>query len=186
MKEFKVNSRACTLDLEMNQPSGRVIQIGAVVGDVYTGEIVGKFSQLVDTGEDIHPEIIKLTKINNKKIKESGVSLLEAYNKLVSFRDEHKAFICPLSWGADADYLKNQLLKEGHSVDWAFGYDGEFNVKKLYQTYRWAMEKKLQGGVASAVKKFGRKFEGQKHDALDDSLNTFYIFHEILKLIRSK
>ena len=35
MKEFKVNSRACTLDLEMNQPSGRIIQIGAVVGDAY-------------------------------------------------------------------------------------------------------------------------------------------------------
>jgi hypothetical protein len=38
MKELIV-----ALDLELNQPSGRIVQIGAVLGNVRTGEIVSHF-----------------------------------------------------------------------------------------------------------------------------------------------
>ena len=42
MKELLVS-----LDLELNQPSRRIIQIGAVVGNIRTGEIVSRFDSKV-------------------------------------------------------------------------------------------------------------------------------------------
>jgi len=38
MKELLVS-----MDLELNQPSRRIIQIGAVIGNIRTGEIVSRF-----------------------------------------------------------------------------------------------------------------------------------------------
>jgi hypothetical protein len=46
MKELIV-----ALDLELNQPSRRVVQIGAVLGNVRTGEVVSQFDVKVNPGE---------------------------------------------------------------------------------------------------------------------------------------
>lgn len=46
MKELIV-----ALDLELNQPSGRVVQIGAVLGNVRTGEVLSQFALKVNPGE---------------------------------------------------------------------------------------------------------------------------------------
>jgi hypothetical protein len=48
MKELIV-----ALDLEMNQPSGRVVQIGAVLGNVRTGEVVSQLDLKVNPGEPL-------------------------------------------------------------------------------------------------------------------------------------
>ena len=50
-----------SLDLELNQPSGKIIQIGAAVGHLMTGEIIEKFSCFIKIDEALDERIIKLT-----------------------------------------------------------------------------------------------------------------------------
>ena len=63
MKELLVS-----LDLELNQPSRRIIQIGAVIGNIRTGEIVSRFDSKVSPDEELSPAIAKLTKIKQEEV----------------------------------------------------------------------------------------------------------------------
>ena len=63
MKELLVS-----LGLELNQPSRRIIQIGAVVGNIRTGEIVSRFDSKVSPDEELSPAIAKLTKIKQEEV----------------------------------------------------------------------------------------------------------------------
>jgi hypothetical protein len=56
MKELLVS-----MDLELNQPSRRIIQIGAVTGNIRTGEIVSRFDSKVSPNEELSPAIVRLT-----------------------------------------------------------------------------------------------------------------------------
>jgi len=49
-----------SLDLEMNQPSGKIIQIGAVVGDTATGEVSHRLRIYVNPGESVAQMITDL------------------------------------------------------------------------------------------------------------------------------
>jgi DNA polymerase III epsilon subunit-like protein len=49
------------LDLELNQPSERIVQIGAVLGNVRTGEVVSHFEAKVNPGEPFSSRIAELT-----------------------------------------------------------------------------------------------------------------------------
>jgi hypothetical protein len=53
MKELIV-----ALDLELNQPSERIVQIGAVLGNVRTGEILSQFDAKVNPGEPFSSRIV--------------------------------------------------------------------------------------------------------------------------------
>ncbi len=44
------------LDLELNEPSRRIVQIGAVLGNVRTGEVVSQFDLKVNPGGAILTE----------------------------------------------------------------------------------------------------------------------------------
>jgi len=63
MKELIV-----ALDLELNQPSRRVVQIGAVLGNVRTGEVVSQFDLKVNPGEPFSLRIAELTGISPQEI----------------------------------------------------------------------------------------------------------------------
>lgn len=172
------------LDLEMNQPSGKIIQIGAVIGNVLTGDILAKFDQFVDPLEPLAPQIITLTGITQQQLDNSCVPLPEAYAKLVTFRNSHKVFINPLTWGGgDSQELRQQLGEQ--SEPWIFGRRW-IDVKTLYQSYRIANYKPVQGGLAKAMTKFGLQFRGQKHNACDDALNTFLFYRHLLKLLNKR
>jgi DNA polymerase III alpha subunit (gram-positive type) len=63
MKELLVS-----MDLELNQPSRRIIQIGAVIGNIRTGEIVSRFDSKVSPNEELSPAIVRLTKIEQEEV----------------------------------------------------------------------------------------------------------------------
>lgn len=180
METKKINHKILSLDLEMNQPSGLVIQIGAVVGDLFTGAVHERFNRFVHPGEAINPEITKLTKISNDTIRQKGVPLAQAAQELKDFMAKNDCIIIPASWGRDGAYLQEQLNNHGINLT-LFGYDDEFNVKKMYQIRRMQDGKSMQGGVASAIKYLGHNFSGTKHNAMDDAFNTFLILHELVK-----
>ena len=64
------------LDLELNQPSGKIIQIGAVVGDTDNGDILDRYRAYVDPGEPLQQFIIDLTGITEDDIKTKGTDIV--------------------------------------------------------------------------------------------------------------
>lgn len=174
------------LDLEMNQPSGRIIQIGAVIGDVSTGEILERISLFVnlDPPEKLSQFITTLTGITKERLASEGMSLWSAYEKLA---DAHKRWSCqatPIIWGAgekgnDMTILKNQLRESKRAPleeNW-FVLKGWRDLKGCLQDYFLANGIPPRSGLAKSLRKIGLNFEGRAHDALDDAFNTFRVAH---------
>lgn len=173
------------LDLEMAQPSENIIQIGAVVGDLRTGEILEEFNRIIrlPKGEQLTEYIIKLTGITQVEV-DNGVSLVEGYQDLKALHLKYKSSLNPLTWGgADTTTLRQQLgeMTEG----WCFGRRW-IDVKTVYQSYRIANNQKHQSGLAKSLLKLGMQFNGAKHNATDDARNTFLIYCKLLNLLKDK
>lgn len=178
MKEFMV-----ALDLELNQPSGRIVQIGAVLGNVRTGEIVSHFDAKVNPGEPFSPRIAELTGLDAREL-ESASNLEVAGEALAAWlrpRDSVRV-LNPLTWGGgDTVTLREQLgLSEER---WIFGRRW-IDVKTLYVAWRMAQCRDIAGGLAKAMTKLGLAFQGHKHNALDDALNTFRMYRALLAEFR--
>lgn len=172
------------LDLEMNQPSGKIVQIGAVVGDTISGEITQRLRIYVNPGEPIAPFITDLCGITQDQIDKDGMPLADAYQILKKFHLQHAEFMNPVTWGGgDSQEVFDQLDPQARE-DWCFGRRW-IDAKTVAISQMIARENKvLSGGLGSSMKRFGLKFAGRKHDAQDDAENTFKIYHHMLYLIR--
>ena len=190
------------MDLEMNQPSNKIIQVGWCIGETNNGNVYTKKSMHVNANEELSEFIINLTGIQQEQVN-CGYPLEHVYRVM---RAEHKEFGCfinPVVWGhGDSRLLREQLrnkqvyIESYVSVDEAVKPDDVYNddnwpfgrriidVKTLYQAYRTANFKRLSGGLAKAMTKFDMNFEGKKHDAGDDAYNTFRIYCELLKYFK--
>ena len=174
MKELLVS-----LDLELNQPSQRIIQIGAVVGNIRTGEIVSRFNSKVSPNEELNPEIIKLTGINQAEVN-SAPTLGQAYESLQRWLDPfaNERVLNPLTWGGgDTEILRGQLRLDHER--WLFGRRW-LDSKTLFVAWRMAQGRELQGGLGRAMTKLGLTFQGRQHNALHDAENTFRIYRALL------
>lgn len=180
-----------SLDLEMNQPSSRIIQIGAVAGNIITGEIFSeKFSRLVKCGEPLckrdNPiknecDITKLTGITEESIEVEGVSLIKAFKELVDYRDKWEASPIVLTWGGnDIQILRDQIRSDYPDEYLAlfkkasFGYQ-VIDVKMLHQAWATANGISIRAGLAKAMSKHKLLFDGRAHNAMWDAYNTFRI-----------
>jgi inhibitor of KinA sporulation pathway (predicted exonuclease) len=173
------------IDLELNQPSGKIIQIGAVVGDTNTGDITHRLKVYVNPQEPLSQFIIDLTGITQSVIDKEGVTLTEAYLKLKEFHLRHSTFMNPLPWGGgDSQEIFDQLPVEDR-IDWPFGRRW-IDAKTLYVSECIAKGLPVQGGLSKVMTKYNLKFQGKKHDALDDAENTFRLYKEMLLIIRNK
>jgi inhibitor of KinA sporulation pathway (predicted exonuclease) len=68
---------------------------------------------------------------------------------------------------------------------WAFGRRW-IDTKTVYVTRRLALGLPYQGGLARSMTKLGLAFEGRKHDALDDAINTWRMYYKLVEEIRRK
>ena len=182
-----------SLDLELNTPPlelrnavdtpPAIIQVGAVIGNLETGEILGKFSEFVNVEEVIYPEITKLTKIHQSDVDKAS-SLEFVYSLLVEEHRRHDCFINCITWGGgDTESLRKEMKLPIEDERWKFGRRW-IDAKTLYVSYRWANGKDMAGGLAKALTHLGLKFEGRRHDALSDALNTFKIYRRLLEYYR--
>ena len=172
-----------SFDLELNQdPTGaKIIEIGACIGDTKTREIIAQYSAFVDPHEILQEHIIKLTGITQSDVDNAG-TLLEAYVGMCKMAELHECARMPVVWGCgDGHALRQELPKD---TKWLFGRR-ELDVKALYQSYQVAVEGKLQAGLAKAMTKLGLQFAGKKHRAVDDAINTFLIFCELIGRFQS-
>lgn len=171
-----------SLDLEMNQPSRKIIQVGAVAGDIRSGLIYERLRIYVKIDEPLNPMITDLTGIQEAHLEGLGVTLSEAYGQLVTMHTRHKCETNPLTWGGgDSAELREQLgFDENHFI---FGRRW-FDVKTVFQSYQMARGKCRQSGLAKSMTKLGLNFQGRKHDAQDDAENTFKTMHLLLYKFR--
>jgi inhibitor of KinA sporulation pathway (predicted exonuclease) len=173
------------IDLELNQPSGKIIQIGAVIGDTNSGDITHRLKVYVDPQEPLSQFIIDLTGITQSVIDKESIPLTEAYLKLKEFHLMHSTFMNPLTWGGgDSQEIFDQLPEEDR-IDWPFGRRW-IDAKTLYVSECIAKGLPVQGGLSKVMTKYNLKFQGRKHDALDDAENTFRLYKEMLLIIRNK
>jgi inhibitor of KinA sporulation pathway (predicted exonuclease) len=173
----------CALDLEMNQPSGTIIEVGYTIGDMYTGEVLLKKGLIVNPGEVLREDIVKLTHITQDMV-EAGTTLEQAYKECVTDCERLGARKQPVEWGGgDIRTLRQQAWEKDSNIlvnNWSFGYT-TMNIKCIVQGILGAHQKSTQGGLARSLVKFGLKFQGVRHRAIDDSLNTFLLYVELLK-----
>jgi len=174
-----------SLDLEMNQPSQKIISVGAVVGNIQTGEILERFHVFVNPNEELNPVITELTKIKQSDVDGAG-TLEDAYNELKAIHEKHGSFVNAITWGGgDTQELGNQLKQEGLQFDWCFGRRW-IDAKTLFVSWRLINGRQVAGGLAKSMTKLGLKFQGQKHNARDDAENTFRIYLKLLEKLREK
>lgn len=160
----------------MNQPSGNIIQIGAVRGNLSTGEVHSQLSLYINPPEPLNPYIEKLCGITSQHLRDSHIPLIDAYKALVGFSKD--SIPNPITWGGqDALELYRQVGEDVHS--YSFGRSC-FDLKKTYQLIQFSRGQGMQSGLSKSMNRMGLKFQGRKHNALDDAYNTFLFAHHIL------
>lgn len=174
-----------SIDLEMNQPSGTIIQVGYVVGNVETGEILLEKRHYIHTKELLTEFITGLTGIKQHHVaEENSMSLMDSYKEIVEDMKKYECFRNPLTWGGgDSIELKQQLLLEGHlkpEDDYVFGRRW-LDCKTVYLSYAISNGLSMRGGLARTLLRFGLRFNGRKHDATDDAKNTFVLYRKLLE-----
>lgn len=171
------------IDLEMNKENHEctdIIQVGAVVGNSVSGEILARFSEFIKIDKPLSPYITGLTGIEESDLKK-GMSLLEAHAKLKSLHLQYKSHKSVVQWGSgDEALLKKQLLAKGMDIsEWEFGKRC-FDVKTVCQTMQLSRGETIQGGLKKNCNRFGAKFVGPAHNALNDAESTFNLFHKLI------
>lgn len=165
-----MNPRFWAFDLEMNKPSGKIIQIGAVVGRVDTGKILDVLNIYVNPHEQLDPFIIELCGISQDTV-DHGIELADAGAQLEAWVTENKACKSPIVWGnGDLRCLKQQsgAFQDVHR---------EIDLKTIHQFNTIKRGISMKGGLAKAIESYGGIFEGRQHDAQDDAINTFNLAH---------
>lgn len=170
----------CVLDLEMNQPSNRIIEVGAVCFNSRSGKITSRFSQYVKLpdGELLNPDITKLTGITEKDLAAARAIDLVQYN-LAFWAGANGCSRNMATWGTDYWILKE--VYRATDPQFHFPWKNFLNVKEMATLLRAALpNKKQRGGLASAIEAFGLKFEGEPHRALADAENTAMLMDRML------
>lgn len=178
----KMHPMIVSLDLEYNQPSRKLIQIGAVVGDLTTGNVVDRFSIFINPGESLAPEIVQLCGIKQSDV-DSAPDIKEAYRQLTYWLQPYagQRSLNPLTWGGgDSEDLRQAVgLDREDRAAWVFGRRWT-DVKTVFIAWRAAHQRPGDGGLAKSMTKLGLAFQGRRHNALDDAENTFITYMALL------
>lgn len=177
-----------SLDLEMNQPSEKIIQIGYVIFNPETFKVLKRQSLIVDPEETLNPFIIELTGITqdmvNGECRGGTGDLRSAYSVLRQDINTYDCFRNPVTWGGgDSLELRKQLNMDDESF--VFGRRW-IDVKTLYISWAIVNGHKPMGGLAKSMPKLGLKFEGQKHRADDDAYNTMLMYQKLLSFFKKE
>lgn len=176
------------LDLEMNQPSGKLIEVGICVGDIQTTSNNWEVkSWLLDPQEDISPFITELTGISNDDISENAVPLSQMAVELAELIEKHKPFVNPITWGGGD---MTALLDLIHSTGESFPYFGRrwIDVKTVFTFLKMTSPSGFNHkmGLRSALQSMGVSFVGTQHRASADAMNTLRLWQDVCRRQESR
>ena len=169
------------LDLELNQPSGKIIQVGVAIGDKNTrfeDYVVRKW--FIDPQEPISEFINDLTSITDADIRAESYSHDFVARELSALIKEHKCFVSPVQWGGGdsvellAEFCKNHVDFPHFGRRW-------IDVKTWYTYLMLTRGKQPSGGLSSAMGYFKLHFKGPAHRADVDAANTLALFFKLLE-----
>jgi len=174
--------RYVALDLEYNQPSGTIIQVGVAIGSAAHNQqeyVVRRWDLKVD--EPISEFITQLTGITDEDC-QAGVSLAQCGAELGELLDEHAVFVNPVTWGGGDT---TDLLDAFAQAQVEFPHFGRrwIDVKTwatLLSLARTPTGKVQQGGLSKAMARYKLQFVGEAHRADVDAFNTLRLFFAIL------
>lgn len=179
------DKRILVFDLEANQPSGKIIEIGWVVGSLISGEILSRGSCFVNPNEDISEYITELTGITNEDVS-LGVSLVEAFLEMNKDIVKYKLDKNLYQWGGyDLLELKKQLASSSDLEALKLNRYTATDVHSIYRLASVFAGRSHRGGLSKAVKKVGLQFVGKAHRGLVDAENTFNLLIRVLEELRS-
>ena len=176
-----IKSAACgepiiVFDLELNQPSEKIIEIGFVIGDLLKQEILERQSIFVNPEEALSKEIIELTSISQEQV-DHGLSLEEAYLKMLGFVRKYSAKLILFQWGVGDTSLLKKQLPDG--TDWPFGRRW-IDVKALSQVDAIVNGLKPYGGLKKLASRKGIIVDKEKaHRADYDAEITFMLLGKL-------
>jgi inhibitor of KinA sporulation pathway (predicted exonuclease) len=174
------NNNFLSLDLEMNQPSGKIIQVGVCIANQDTIDAPIKKMWHVDPEEEITDFITNLTGITNEDIKNHSVPHTVVAQELVDLIIQYKCFINPVTWGGgDSQILINEFNDRGITFN-AFGRRW-IDVKTIHVFLEMCKGKTLKGGLRSAMGARKMQFIGEAHRADVDAHNTLRFFFHMIK-----
>jgi inhibitor of KinA sporulation pathway (predicted exonuclease) len=151
-----------------------IIEIGAYKVDP-AGQLVDEFDSLIKPV--VHPSLSSFCQ-ELTGIEQSDVNNADTFE--VVFQQFYE-WIHPnendsllLSWGTkDYKLIRHQCAKDNIDLTW-------FNYGDLKGAYRQMMNLSRSVGLARALKNEGIDFEGEMHNALDDSYNLSSLFVKYL------
>jgi len=164
----------------MNQPSGSIIEIGAVCWDARQSKMLSAFSTLVtlSDGEVLDDFITKLTGITPQDFDSPwAMSLPEALTSLQDWAIEAGCSRYMAAWGNDYFDIKQACIATGTPHPWK----NYLNIKEMATVMRTQFKGKARGGLKSALNAFGLEFVGTQHRALEDANNTARLLGELLR-----
>lgn len=182
-----------SLDCEYNQPSGKTIQIGVAIFKARTGQLIEKMETYVDPGEKIYDgadgksdSIVALTGIRDSDV--SGApSILEAYKMVETLHKKHKCFKNPIVWGSGVRNDSQHIHYEAYPTEELRRINPNFmgyrviDVKDVFQSIQIYHNKTVRGGLKKVCETLEIGFEGDPHRALNDAVNTFRVWHHLVK-----
>lgn len=178
--------RVVAVDLEMNQPSRNIIQIGAVCFQPDKGTIVDTFNYLVNPGEILNPEIVALTRISDEAL--VGMpTIKEAAESFSLFKNKHQVNSIGIVWGAGSSNDVSKIYEESKINN---PFDRRIiDVKGIYQMLANASTADMRAkiGLKKACENVGINWDstyGEPHDALADAYNTMRIYMFLSKCLK--
>jgi inhibitor of KinA sporulation pathway (predicted exonuclease) len=172
-------------DMEFNQPSNSIIQVGIGVYYLQSGELLEEYMRYIYQDEVINPEIIQLTGVKQEHV-DGGIDFDQLHKEIIELHNKYNCFRNPIVWGGgDSRALRNALGIDDKWEDdpYVFGRR-ELDAKTLFISWCMARDLNHKSGLAKSMTRLGMRFEGKKHDALDDAKNTFRIYRMLLKKMR--
>lgn len=151
-----------------------IIEIGAYKVDP-TGDIVDEFDQLVRPV--VHPSLSsfcqELTGIVQSEVNKAD-TFDYVFEQFYEWIDPAVHSSLVMSWGnKDFKLIKQECTKANFDIAW-------LNYGDLKGAYRQMMGLSRSVGLARALKNEGIEFEGEMHNALDDSYNLCLLFVKYL------
>lgn len=166
------------LDLEMNQPSNRIIQLSAVKFNLKSGEELASFDSYVNPGEILDPFIIELTGIQQHVVA-TAPPLQTVLKDFWAWVEAQCVGGKIVAWGDDVWLLKLVSTELGVS----YPNVRELNLKVMAGWFKSAKGLPEKGGLKTAMQQFGLQFEGVPHNALHDARNTGRLGVALYRLI---